>query len=436
MMMIQVTQAGAADGALRSVAGKPGITASHILISNGFSRFHMAVAAAEIERRGRLALLVTGAYPTRRATGLIAALGLQGHPRVERLLDRGEAVAEDRIRALWLSELIYNLGMRWRPLDRLSYRYYARAAIAAVRKAHHLGARLYHYRAGFGHESVREAKRLGMLTLCDHSIVHPSLLGDLIKEGGKFPAREHCRPMNAVWRDILEDIEQADHVLVNSHFVADTFAHVGWSRERLTVIYLGIDENFMKDIPIRSRSETRYDGPLRLLFAGGFGFRKGAHILLSALRQLQGHDWELRVAGSIDPEMETQYRDMRSSPRIKYLGALHRRRLPEAMSEADLFVFPSLAEGSARVVFEALACGLPVITTPNAGSIVEDGEHGWLVPPGDVDATAAALQSAINNRSGLPAMGEANARLVRECYTQTHYGDKLEALYDKLLGKA
>lgn len=407
------------------------MTGRDILISNGFNRFHMAVAAAEMERRGRLAMMLTGAYPTPEMKGLVAILGLGERPRLKRLLDREESIPVNRIDTLAISELI---GRALPSLNRMVFRRYARAAVASVRRAQAQGAQLYHYRAGFGHESVREAKRLGMIALCDHSIAHPALLGALVENGGRFPPREHCRPADRLWGDILADIELADYVLVNSQFVADGFAYMGWPEARVNVIYLGVDQKFLDAVP--AHRQPRAEAPIRLLFAGSFGKRKGAHVLLSALQELAGKDWELRIAGSIEPDVTDQYREMASSGMIRHLGVLHRRDLPQAMTEADLFVFPSLAEGSARVVFEALACGLPVVTTPNSGSIVKDGEHGWLVPPGDAPALAAALHSALMRRVDLPSIGARSARLIRERYTQLQYGDKLSSLYDRLLGEA
>ncbi len=62
------------------------------------------------------------------------------------------------------------------------------------------------------------------------------------------------------------------------------------------------------------------------------------------------------------------------------------------MARADVFVFPSLFEGSAVVTYEALACGLPSIVTPSAGSVVRDGIEGFVVPPGEVEPLAIAME--------------------------------------------
>ena len=102
------------------------------------------------------------------------------------------------------------------------------------------------------------------------------------------------------------------------------------------------------------------------------------------------------------------------------------------MAAADVFVFPTLAEGSARVVFEAMAAGCFVVTTANAGSIVEDGVHGRLVAPGDPMALAAALRATAGDRETVARIGRANAALVARDYRQAEYGTRLFELYERL----
>jgi len=115
------------------------------------------------------------------------------------------------------------------------------------------------------------------------------------------------------------------------------------------------------------------------------------------------------------------------------VGRVDRRELAARLSAADVFLFPSLAEGSARVVFEALAAGCYVVTTPNSGSIVEDGVHGALVKPDDPMTTALALRYAAAHRDQIRQIGIDNAEIVRARYRQADFGDALMAIYDRLL---
>jgi glycosyltransferase involved in cell wall biosynthesis len=237
--------------------------------------------------------------------------------------------------------------------------------------------------------------------------------------------------INPMWLQILRDTQQADVIVLNSGFVRETFIHQGWNPDRLRVIYWGVDDAFLNAVPPRS-CDNNDSGPLRLLFAGGFDRRKGAETLMAALKHCDDVSWTLEIAGTVDSDVP-QLREFLQDARVTVAGGLPRIELAKRMSVAEAFIFPSLAEGSARVVFEALAAGCYVITTPNTGSIVEDWVHGRLIAAGDPCQLIAAIREAATNRRRLAKVGSYNARLVRSQYRQHHYGDKLAALYAELL---
>ena len=100
--------------------------------------------------------------------------------------------------------------------------------------------------------------------------------------------------------------------------------------------------------------------------------------------------------------------------------------------DADVFVYPSLHEGSAFAVFEALASGLPVICTPNTGSVVRDGTDGFLVPVRDVETLMARIER-LYREPDLRAAMAISARARAEDFTWAHYGDRINAMMDGLL---
>lgn len=267
-----------------------------------------------------------------------------------------------------------------------------------------------------------------MFTLCDHSIAHPGAVEALVNNMGKMPSPKVTAEISPFWEYIRRDIERADAVLVNSHFVKDSFRAVG-DASLVHVIYLGVDDAFLKHVPRRKNPIA----DLRVLFGGKFEKRKGADIIISALKLLVGVPWNLEIAGPLDTGIVEQNREFFSDQRVKYLGLLSRRDLAIAMSKADVFLFPSLAEGSARVVFEALACGCYVITTPNSGSIVENGINGRIVQPGDSLSLAEAVEYAHRHRDEIAKAGYCNAELVKRKFTQICYGEQLSSLYQEVL---
>jgi glycosyltransferase involved in cell wall biosynthesis len=255
-------------------------------------------------------------------------------------------------------------------------------------------------------------------------------------KGDEHVEAVNIHELDTVSQAIVFDIEQADLVLVNSDFVKETLTFCGVPADRIIVNYLGVDEAFVKLIP-QHEDPIRQEPPshLKLLFAGFFGRRKGADVLLDALASASNVDWTLTIAGGIDPRVAQQYSEIMSSERVRVLGAVSRSRLAELMVEADLFVLPSRAEGSARVIFEALACACPVLTTPESGSIVKHHKHGFLVRRNSVSDIVEALQQADRDRGELMLMGEAAQSEVLSTFRQSHYGERLIAAYRDALSR-
>jgi glycosyltransferase involved in cell wall biosynthesis len=94
-------------------------------------------------------------------------------------------------------------------------------------------------------------------------------------------------------------------------------------------------------------------------------------------------------------------------PNVKFHGAVTRDRVREFYSEADVFVLPTISDGFAITQIEAMAHGLPVVTTPNCGEVVRDGIDGFLVPARDATALAKALETLADDPERLEAMREA-----------------------------
>jgi alpha-maltose-1-phosphate synthase len=168
--------------------------------------------------------------------------------------------------------------------------------------------------------------------------------------------------------------------------------------------------------------DKRPDDPFTVLFAGQIGVRKGVPLLLEAWKRLGLENARLWMAGSMN--LDEKY--LRAHNGFQYLGALPRVRLLEVMREVDLFVFPSLAEGFGMVIGEAMAAGVPVLTTMNTGGpeLITDGREGWCVPAHDVDSLVERIEWAYQNRDALYQMGML-ARRRAEQWTWADYRRKL-----------
>jgi glycosyltransferase involved in cell wall biosynthesis len=222
---------------------------------------------------------------------------------------------------------------------------------------------------------------------------------------------------------------------VNSHFVQDTFLRCGFPRERTRVIYLGPDQAFLDELnhlPANGASGISAEGPLRVLAAGTMEERKGAHILAAALGNLSYAGLDVQVVGNWHRRLPDHRGRLELLAHVRLSPALDRGRLAQAMVDADVFVLPTLAEGSARVVFEAMAAGCYIITTPNAGSIVRDGVHGRLIQAGSVDELCSAIEEARDDLARVREIGHGNALAVRAEYRPARYGQRVSELYQSL----
>jgi glycosyltransferase involved in cell wall biosynthesis len=195
------------------------------------------------------------------------------------------------------------------------------------------------------------------------------------------------------------EYELADLIIGNSEYVRGTFVAEGVAPDRVVCVSTGCPP--VSGVPARAGRGT---GRLRFLFVGTLSLRKGAPDLMAAWREFRpGAAAELWLAGAGElPESV-----WRNVPGVRYLGMLSRAQLMQTYRQADVFVLPTWCEGRAHAVLEALAAGLPLITTAasGCGDLVHDGLNGRLVAPGDAAALAQAMAACLEQREDLPEMG-------------------------------
>ena len=197
----------------------------------------------------------------------------------------------------------------------------------------------------------------------------------------------------------LRDIELADRVLVPSHHIAAALTRHGTPAEKIGVVPYAADSRRFKPDPEKKHGEN-----CTFLFAGGITQRKGIRYLLEAWKRVKRPGWRLQLVGSPprDPGPLTPLLEG-----VEHLGRVSHSEMPRLMAQADVFVFPSLFEGSAVVTYEALASGLPCIVTPSAGSVVRDGVEGFVIPPGSIEAVAERMETLGSNPLLRTAMAHA-----------------------------
>lgn len=179
-----------------------------------------------------------------------------------------------------------------------------------------------------------------------------------------------------------QEWSEADVILCGSSFVRDALAECGGPADRCRVVPYGVETSGFA-VPVR----PAHAGPLRVLTVGTVGLRKGVPYAIESAKRLRGRA-VLRWVGpfKISPEAR---RDLGGD--IDFVGGVPRAEIVAHYAWADVFLLPSLCEGSATASYEALTAGLPVVCTPNTGSIVRDGVEGLIIPPRDPEAIVGAI---------------------------------------------
>ncbi len=359
-----------------------------------------------------------------RAVGAIHAAGLLGRAVVYR--NRMPEIPRELVRTVgfqpakllsWLPARYY-YSLRRNALDRV--------AAAELRRR---GASLVH---GWTHEcllTLTAAKDRGIPAVLERNYCHPFqslaiLSEEYASRGLTFPppAPSWLRRWDHWNRErtrALAECAAADYILLPSRFAYESFRERGYPPGKLVLLPRGVDA-------ARFQPQPPADEVFRVLFVGQLCFRKGVPYLLEAWRRLNLPHAELVLAGSVHEEIK---------PLLAASGDLHNVKIPGFVADpatlftaSTVFCFPSLDEGAAKVTYEALAAGLPLITTPQAGSPVRDGVEGLLIPPRQTEALAAALERLYSRPEERAAMAAA-ARERVAAFTWEDYSRRLIAFY-------
>lgn len=247
--------------------------------------------------------------------------------------------------------------------------------------------------------SGRAARRLGAKYVCDRGSSHIRVQQQLLKEEHEhwgIPAETlpfASVDPHTVEREELEYAE-ADAITVPSSFVKRSFVSQGMSPDKIRCLPYGVNlEQFHPSCP---PDPDAFD----VLFAGQMCLRKGVPYLLQAFKALQHPRKTLTFAGLPSSELLAWFAKQGLwSEQIKVVGHLNQPALRDLMSRSHVLVLPSIEEGLALVQAQALACGCPVIGTPNSGAedLYADGVEGFIVPIRQVDQLADRLQILADN---------------------------------------
>jgi glycosyltransferase involved in cell wall biosynthesis len=226
-------------------------------------------------------------------------------------------------------------------------------------------------------------------------------------------------------------LDRAQAVLIGSEsFAEEVIGLHGTARERFTVV--GGATDCARFVPTDAPPPA--DEPV-LIYHGRVDRRKGVLDLLDALPLLRT-PVRLVVSG-IGPDLEEVRRRVTDLPpgRVELTGYAAYDDAPAVYRRGSVFVSPTYSEGFSNTVLEAMACGLPVVSTRVVGVVdcLRDGENGLLVEPGDPPALAAALDRLLTDRELYTRIRGQALREVREQYSWPVLAGRIDDVYRELV---
>lgn len=204
------------------------------------------------------------------------------------------------------------------------------------------------------------------------------------------------------------------------------------TNKKIQVIPNGIDINMFTSLTRTRRTENEF----HLITVSRLIKRKGIQNVLQSLAEMKDDSIKLTIIGegNYETELKKICNNLGLSNSVSFIGFRERNTLPEYFSQSDLFILPSLAEAFGNVIAEAMACGLPIIST-NEGGIPDlvNTENGILIKPGSVEEIKAAIIAMRTNEQMRKKMSEANINKMREQFKWEKVALAYKDLYERSL---
>ncbi|WP_041368038.1 glycosyltransferase family 4 protein [Methylocella silvestris] len=273
------------------------------------------------------------------------------------------------------------------------------------------------------------AHKRGARYVCDRGSTHIRAQDQILtEEFGRWGFPSHPVDARVIAAEEAE-YEEADLITVPSSFVYRTFLSQGVPAQKLRKLSYGV--NLKRFEPAGAPAEGRFD----VLFVGGMSLRKGLPYLAAAFQQVRHPAKSLTFVGSTSAPVIDLLKQRKLWPQeAQAIGHVPQTELKTLMSRSHVMVLPSVEEGLAMVLAQTMACGCPILATPNTGAedIVTDGVEGFIVPARDVDALAEKMQFLADNPEARSAMGARALARMQGFGGWRQYGDEAMAIYSEL----
>ena len=214
-----------------------------------------------------------------------------------------------------------------------------------------------------------------------------------------------------------QEYEEAGLIHVLSSYAKNSFTEFGFDTEKIHITNFGVDTE--KFLPAHTDEERKH---FRILYVGRLELLKGIQYLLDAFTQLKSKGIGLQLVGPIQAEILPVLKRFQDD-RIEVLGPVSKDELTAIYQNSDLLVFPSINDAFGLVVLEAMACGIPVITTENSCGydVVSDEIDGFVVPIRSSKHLRDRIEFFLDDREKTREMGKAARQKIQTSFTLAGY---------------
>lgn len=313
-------------------------------------------------------------------------------------------ISPDRVRSFWLHGLLCRIIDKLHiSLDFLLHPLFGAWAERQLRRE---AWDIIHPLTGVAEEILLSKPLANTVTVLGRGSAHIRTQATILREEQQ---RANC-PIDqpGAWIIAREEREYAlaTRIMVLSTFAYNSFLAEGVPSDRLRMVPLGTDLSAFRatESVIAERQDRILSGkPLRVLFVGSLSFQKGL-VDLQALVERTAQRYHFRFVGPVPPEARQTISMLEG--KAEFVPKRPQRELPNEYAWGDVMLFPTLQDGFAVVLAQAMAAALPILTTPNCSGrdLVSDGVTGWILPVRSPEAFARQLEWCDSHRQELSNM--------------------------------
>jgi starch synthase len=286
---------------------------------------------------------------------------------------------------------------------------------------------------GSCHDSLKAAKASGKIAVCELATAHVTEAKRILGEEAQLHPEWADSIDNLVFpahyeQRLAQEPHLADKVVAASAFTKQTLIAAQIPENKIITLPLGAA---IDHVPFQLNSQDKISKrPLKLLYAGTVTQRKGIKYLLEAMKLLEKGTATLEIVGGVQGSGQA----FRSYSGYEYRAAVSQMELFQMYRDYDALVLPTVFEGFGLVIVEAMAAGLPVITTSHSigPDLIKNNENGYIVPIRDTPALVKAIEALRRKSDDEYLAMRVAARQSAEQYSWETYQQRLKLILEKI----